>query len=95
MISERNYLRFLIAAMIGMKTPKKMGTNMIIGKSESLDGELVPDPPSCNPINNRMNTTTPINNKNTPVIIWTVLANCFNSKDKKASAVYKTLNQTL
>lgn len=71
----RNYRRFLIAAIIGIITPKKIGTKIIIGNSESSEEEGELEPLSKNPIRNKINKTTPINNKNTPIRIRVVLSN--------------------
>jgi len=68
----------LIAAIIGINIPKKIGTNIMIGKSESLEGEFELEPRSRNPIIKKIKkTTTPINNKNTAIKTRTFLSNLY------------------
>lgn len=52
-----------------------MGTNIIIGKTESLEVEFEPEPLSRNPITKKISkTTTPINNKSILIRIRRVLS---------------------
>jgi hypothetical protein len=70
-----------------------MGTKIIIGKSESFEGDGELEPLRRNPIKNKINRTTPINKRNTPIKRRTVLSN-YNHKPAKKKVSLTSIGHT-
>ena len=73
-----NYCLFLIAAIRGIRAPKKIGTKIIIGNPESFELKGAPELLDRIPAIKRIKKITiPINNKKTLIMIRTGLSNLY------------------